>query len=686
MSNQPKLVFPVEQKHFIGLERETMENIGFFPSRMIVPAWFGLKVQLDTVPESCMVDVSGRSQFKLFINGKSVLFGPCRSDKEFAYYDTIDFALYLQPGENQILVQVFSYPENPDDRVQCGPNYCYGDNDGPAIMMDGFLGNIDLGDAGNWKVWLDPGVQFGNEGVFLTGSTERIDERVSSGNPFWKKDWENAALLAAVIVQPFTYDPFGCRHGKIFRPRPIALLYRKEKQFPDWEPITIASRQTGEFVLDAGELTTAYFRIGFQNGRGAKVQITYAESYYHQNEDGTLYKAVRDDTTGIIDGMYDVLILAGDTVYESFRFRTFRFVKITYQTADESLTILPETYIETAYPIENTRRPKFTDSAQEKLYDIAFRTLQLCMHDTYEDCPYYEQLQYACDTRLEMLFTYASTDETRMQVQTIRMFAASLQSNGFIQARFPSREDQIIPMFALYFPMMLEDYLNATGDAATIAPFIPIAERIAETFLSKRCPDGLLAPQGYWDYFDWTKEWNDVNSMPTALKDGESALENLFFVYAVQSLCRILPHFHRESLAAYYLDECERLLQLVEKICYVPEKGLYKEGPMTEEYTQHSQIYAVLTGLVKGDKARKIMEKVLDDMSLVQCSFVQKFYLFEALEKVGLSNRTKKIWKVWQEFVDLHCTTFPETPFDPRSDCHGWSALPLWAFSEYRKK
>ena len=238
-------------------------------------------------------------------------------------------------------------------------------------------------------------------------------------------------------------------------------------------------------------------------------------------------------------------------------------------------------------------------------------------------------------------------------------------------------------MFSLYFLLMLEDYLNATGDLDFVAQYIPIAERITELFLAKRCPDGMLAPQGYWDYFDWAQEWTDVYSTPTALKDGESALENLFFVYAVQALCRILPRLNRNDLAEHYRQECEKLMQLVEKICFVQQKGLYREGPHTDEYTQHTQIYAVLTGLSKGQKAKNLMQKVLNDTSLIQCSFMQKFYLFEALQKVGMSDETENIWKIWQDFVDLHCTTFPETPFDPRSECHGWSALPLWAFAEH---
>ncbi len=679
----PAFPFPITGKHFVGILPQDLSALGFDPAQRIVPAWFGFRTTVAEVPETCPVDITARSQFKLFVNGQSLLFGPCRSRKEIAYYDTIDLAPYLVAGENRILMQVFSYPENPADRVQQGPNHVYGDNGGPAVCVDGTIGDKDPGAPENWCVWLDSGMTFNNDQVFLMGAMENKDLRTA--NPLWGDDW--SGLLPCTHVQPMTYDPFGCRHGKIFEKRPIPLLYRKDFEIPGWEQTTVAAHSSTSFVLDAGQLTTAYFRIGFAGGRDAKVRLTYAESYFKKDENGRPYKGVRDDTTGYIDGIHDEVVVAGDGCYEPFRFRTFRFIQVDVETAEEPLTIQPMTCTETAYPLHNVKKPAFTDPKKEKLYDVALRTLQLCAHDTYEDCPYYEQLMYAGDTRLEILFTYAATDDLELPRQAIRLFASSQQPNGFTQARFPSREDQIIPAFSLYFVMMLEDYLLETGDVDFIRPFIPVAERVVETFLAKRLPDGLLAPQGYWDYFDWTQEWaaGHFTNTPTAVLDGESALQNLFFVYGTQALIRILPQFGRTSLAEYYTEECAKIMEKVKELCYDPAKGLFKEGPRTDEYAQHTQIYAVLTGTVTGEEAVRIMQQVLEDPSLIQCSFVQKYYLFRAAEKVGLYDKTESLWDAWQEFIDLHCTTFPETPFDPRSDCHAWSSLPLFEFAKHQE-
>ena len=37
----------------------------------------------------------------------------------------------------------------------------------------------------------------------------------------------------------------------------------------------------------------------------------------------------------------------------------------------------------------------------------------MCAHETYMDCPYYEQMMYVGDTRLEVLTTYAISRDDR---------------------------------------------------------------------------------------------------------------------------------------------------------------------------------------------------------------------------------------------------------------------------------
>ncbi|MGK4456111.1 hypothetical protein, partial [Klebsiella pneumoniae] len=65
------------------------------------------------------------------------------------------------------------------------------------------------------------------------------------------------------------------------------------------------------------------------------------------------------------------------------------------------------------------------DDRIANLMPLMDRVLQMCAHETYFDCPFYEQLMYIGDTRLETLATYVSTDDDRLPRKALRMFAAS---------------------------------------------------------------------------------------------------------------------------------------------------------------------------------------------------------------------------------------------------------------------
>ena len=56
---------------------------------------------------------------------------------------------------------------------------------------------------------------------------------------------------------------------------------------------------------------------------------------------------------------------------------------------------------ETRYPMEMESKFESSDARIASFMPIALRGLQMCSHETYLDCPYYEQLQYSGDRRLE---------------------------------------------------------------------------------------------------------------------------------------------------------------------------------------------------------------------------------------------------------------------------------------------
>ena len=115
--------------------------------------------------------------------------------------------------------------------------------------------------------------------------------------------------------------------------------------------------------------------------------------------------------------------------------------------------------------------------------------------------------------------------------------------------------------------------------------------------------------------------------------------------------------------------------------CFDSNKGLIADSPEKNSFSQHANVLAILTNTFPktADKA-KIINMLLNDKELAQCTLYFKFYLFEALEKAGQANQFTASLIPWKQMLDAGLTTFAETPDPTRSDCHAWSASPVYYF------
>jgi hypothetical protein len=74
------------------------------------------------------------------------------------------------------------------------------------------------------------------------------------------------------------------------------------------------------------------------------------------------------------------------------------------------------------------------------------------------------------------------------------------------------------------------------------------------------------------------------------------------------------------------------------------------------------------------------MIQILNNETLIQTTIYFKFYLFEALQKTGHADKYLSLLDSWEKMLDDGLTTFAEGDYKDRSDCHAWSASPLYHF------
>ena len=145
-------------------------------------------------------------------------------------------------------------------------------------------------------------------------------------------------------------------------------------------------------------------------------------------------------------------------IFEPLWWRTWRYLDLDIETASEPLTLESLTANFTAYPFEERATFKSGDPDLDKIWEISWRTARLDAHETYMDTPYYEQLQYVGDTRIQALISYAVAGDDRLARQAIEAFDASRFPDGITRSRYPSSLPQTIPTFSLLWIGMLHDY------------------------------------------------------------------------------------------------------------------------------------------------------------------------------------------------------------------------------------
>lgn len=631
------------------------------------------------------LDITACSRYRLWVNGQPVHSGPCRGDVYRQYYDTINISKHLLIGDNTLAVQVLLCDTNAVESMflpQSSLTAIMGRATRHRLAIEGnavnargeVLATVTTGVA-KWKVKLEDTTVLTS--VSSTENLGAVQESFDFRNTcaHWKtastEAWPDVELLRAA-GQKHWFENFGVQPHYPLRPRQIPLLKETVTAFPAAKNpqltpmgIRIPANSTQTIRLERDAHTNAHPQFPFSGGKGAQVTISYAEI----ENPGDYYR------------IEDKLVLDGsDLTYEPFWYRTFRYITITVQASAEDVVLYPPVVIETGYPLDVQAVIRSSDPKVEALWDICVRTLRNCMYETYMDCPFYEQLQYIMDTRLQVLFTYCVSNDLKLVKKALEDFHHSLRPDGLIQGRYPSAYTQIISTFSLHYIIMLEEYLRQTGDIATVKRYRSDVDSILEYYDRHIGEMDLVEHLGYWQFVDWQKAWETSGGVPTAALTGPSTIINLMYGYALLRGADLNEVTGRPGVAQEYRVRQQKIAERIQALCWDENRRLYREGPATQQFSQHAQAWAILNGMVSKETAANMLSHTLEDEDMIMASFAASYEVFRAFEWAGIYEKTETMMQRWHDLVDAGCTTCPETPEDARSQCHAWSALPIFEY------
>lgn len=641
---------------WVAPRRSPQEDVGAFVFRRFL--------DLATVPDKLNIKVSADQRFRLYINGKLIAHGPARSDLRHWFFDELDIAPYLTPGENLIHAVVWSFGHAAPMAQMTFQT---------AFILEGEGVSTPAG----WECLKVPGYEFEfnfdamRPTYLVVGPGENIDGSLISS---WEEvgrlegDWQkiesvwpgrkdNSKVKGPVTLGAGKEETSGVGDMPWWMlPRSIPpMLYKRRESVPfavnrstDERSLFMGgSLKAGEeILLDFSELLNCYPRVKLKGSKGGEVEIYYAEALYSEGNHNKGHRGITKGKEFV--GINDVVILSDSvSTFEPLWWRCFRYVLIK---AKADCTIESFDVMETGYPLIDEAKWKSSEPDHPKLWEVSLRTARRCAGETYFDCPYYEQLQYTGDTRIQAQIGRYFSRDRRLQRLAINTFSWSEISSGLLQSRYPSRVNQIIPGFSLWWIHMLYDsYLY---DPEPLDPaWLKQADRIMAWWKKAASEQRKDA---YWAFSDWVDSW------PAGVNPGGVAgtVQLLHLLWTEIVLEKIKKPGASLSHFGVLLDE----FQENEGRVFHPDWD--PNAPAAEHSLALRRMIQKEIGKPIDPWPSKLPENTC------KATPYYSWYLHQAQPQADY----EALINPWREMIAKDLSTFSET-YDPtRSDCHAWSA------------
>ncbi|MBR6683697.1 MAG: hypothetical protein IKL38_05080, partial [Firmicutes bacterium] len=334
----------------------------------------------------------------------------------------------------------------------------------------------------------------------------------------YAKRMQNAAIVCAVPPQPITLPSFeGIRLSN------------------NWVLIDLHKEQTGYLMLDVDLPCETDVLIGWgEHLEDLRVRTSIGDRCFSARFRG---KAGRN------------------TFFYPIKRLGLRYLQLHVYA--QGFTLFYAGISSSRYPLPITNLFTCADHLHSQIYRTCLRTLQGCMHEHYEDCPWREQALYTMDSRNQMLCGYYAFEEYEFAKASLKLIGLSLRSDHLLELTSPAKVSITIPSFSAIYLVQLAEYLKYSGDLDFIREMLPVAVDIAEGFIARIDEKGIirrLQGDNYWNFYEWqTGLEGHLGQEDTISQSAYDAPLSAFVSMALQALstlCRRLQSAEADRYAA----------------------------------------------------------------------------------------------------------------------------------------
>lgn len=509
---------------------------------------------------------------------------------------------------------------------------------------------------------------------------------------------------------------------------PSALLHDSA----DWTTVHPQPDGDTHILIDFGREVIGYLEVEFNAPDGAIV-------------DGNLFEGIDDGgifwTRGLRNS-FRYIAREGRQVFTSHQRRGFRYLSLTLRQFTRPITIRQVRCLLSTYPVEAAGSFACSDEALNHIWSMSAYTLQLCMLDTYVDCPAYEQVYWVGDTRSSALVNAATFGAFDLTRHCILLTAESL-SEKLSVVKPPYLEAQRthlttshvvsgwfdeIPMWTFLWIWSIYEHYHLTADLDLLESVYPAVKeclRRCEIFLTER---DLLDIPDIWNLVEWAamdlERYGEVISntvmMVQSLRHAATFAERLDkggeaqgFMALAERLKIAVNRYGWSDTYQGYMDTVRDEAAYARYVARLALRGgtpdAFETFNQKQRYSEQTNCLAYLCGCVPLEREAQVFRYILAarDGQFKSSSPWEAFkgspdqvvpigtpwFLSFALEALCMQGRVHEsidiIRREWGKMLEKGATTCWETfpgmmgKHWSRSLCHGWSTMPAYLLSTF---
>ncbi len=653
--------------------------------------WFRREFDASADPEA-MLEIAADTDFVVWLNGIEVGRGQYPNFPSQRTFQRFAAGAALKAGANEIRVQVYHAGEGFFSIVNA-----------PAGLWARVVaqGQTVCATDGAWEWAFDPFHRSENP-VKVTGQLGfAFDSDLSrpaqwNFRPVTVADDPAPALprpVASLVLEE-AIVPAVTAQGDLMRPADAAdaggdfLRFKApgnffagyDTEYPaqlQW-PLRFAMKGGAYFICDLGAETVGLLSLRLRAPEGTRIDILHGEHLL----DGRVRARIGGRS------FIDHLVVGAGAVEYELPFRRFgaRYLEFHFIGSGE-VTIEQATLIPTEYPLPEAAPFTSGDRALNRLDEVCVRTLELCMHDHYEDCPWREQGLYAYDTRNQTLYGYSVWGNYDYAAASLRLLGHGVLPSGWIGLCAPAEIPLTIPVFSFAWIGSLADHAQHSGSDGLRREFSGTLDRMfgryLELFDAQDAVMRLPEDADLWHFYEWLpgESCADEAANPVVGPQPERhAAFNLYFL-------EVLRYYAEWKNDPALRDMARQLAAGIHRLFFDPARCEYRTGTKGGVHL-HTQILALYCGIVPEQERTRLTARILND-EFGEITYSAMPYLVKSLMPLSPEARRftdELVCRSYGAAVEAGATSMWETGLGAAdfagagSLCHGWSSLPAYYF------